>query len=283
MADVICVGAPRAGTTWLFENLRHHAGVFVPDYKELNFFRARFPNDGSLGDGDDAYARFFQGADGRLRLDVSPDLLSSPHAARYIGRVAPSARILVMLRDPVDRAVSHYNYLRNRRGISYTPHELLETRVGFRILEDGLYGHHLTSFLREFARDRIHVELTANVRNEPERLLERVQSFMGLNVHVEPPKARRHVNAPSPVRSGFVRRLQRKASQALHERGHDALRQKLTRTGLPDALRRLNTSGTAFRWVPSSEERASLRTFYREDTSLLEELLERRLPWSTRS
>jgi hypothetical protein len=94
--DFICIGAQKAGTSWLYANLHRHPDVFMAP-KETNHFAPRSRST------DADYLTLFDGAAVRVAGDVSPayaPLLDAPVHAR---RVAPNATILYVLRDPVER------------------------------------------------------------------------------------------------------------------------------------------------------------------------------------
>jgi len=118
--DFFVVGAPKGGTTAVFHWLKGHPEVFLPDVKEPGYFayanRVATPRSGPYDpdyharitvDGDD-YARLYEGAQGRLTGDVSPVYLVDKTVAARIASIRPDARIIVLLRDPVERAFSQY-------------------------------------------------------------------------------------------------------------------------------------------------------------------------------
>lgn len=102
--DFFIVGAPRSGTTALFEHLGRHPGIFVPRVKEPIFFAA----DEAFGTPDrprmtiDEYLRLFEAAGDAVRVgEASTTYLYCPSAAAEIRDFSPDARIIIMLRDPI--------------------------------------------------------------------------------------------------------------------------------------------------------------------------------------
>ena len=123
------IGAPRSGTTSAYEHLRAHPDVFMSPVKEPDFFADRVlsrihPADderqrGSLVEdartNPDAatlverYVSLFDGAGSEAqRGEASAIYLADPHAARHIRHYIPDARLIVILRDPAERAYSHF-------------------------------------------------------------------------------------------------------------------------------------------------------------------------------
>lgn len=100
--EFFIVGAPRCGTTALYEYLRQHPQVFMPEHKEPQFFGDDLTHlHERLSERD--YVGLFRGAQpGQLVGEASTWYLYSRSAAREIAEFAPSAQIIVMLRNPVD-------------------------------------------------------------------------------------------------------------------------------------------------------------------------------------
>lgn len=106
----LVLGTQKGGTTSLHRLLGQHPQVFLPPAKELHYF--------TLHDQEplDWYAEHFRGAGpGLQRGDVTPYYLFHPRAPQRIRAVLPEARLIVLLRDPVERALSHY-YHAQRHG-----------------------------------------------------------------------------------------------------------------------------------------------------------------------
>ena len=99
----VCVGTQKGGTTYLHGLLDKHPQVYLSRPKELHYFSLNYCN------GIDWYSAFFDGANSsQICGEFTPYYLFHPLAPSRINKVLPSAKILVLLRDPVERAVSHY-------------------------------------------------------------------------------------------------------------------------------------------------------------------------------
>jgi sulfotransferase family protein len=121
--DFVGVGAQRSGTTWWYELITAHPQVVSPGpQKELHFF-TRFWNE-SVADADiGEYHQFFPRPAGKAVGEWSPFYMYESWTPRFLAAAAPDARILVMLRDPVDRYRSdivHYVNAAARDGRSVT-------------------------------------------------------------------------------------------------------------------------------------------------------------------
>jgi Sulfotransferase domain len=107
LPDFLVLGAQKAGTTALYEYLRRHPQITGPSWKEVSFFdrhwargeswyRGNFPN----------LAR----TRGKLVSEASPSYVFHPLAPQRVQEVVPEARLIVLVRNPVDRALSQYNH-----------------------------------------------------------------------------------------------------------------------------------------------------------------------------
>ena len=222
LPNLIGIGAPKAGTTWLFKCLQEHPQVFMTPAKETNFFYAE-NIDGRL----DEYREYFRGANGSLAVgEISVRYLHSPRAPQRIARIIPHARLLISLRNPVDQVYSHYWHLRRQNFHQYdtsqvpaTFEEALE-RFEDRLLEPALCGDALGRWFNLFDRRQLHVILFDDIQSNPESVLHDLYGFAGVDPTIEPPSVRR---LDSDVRRGSSPR------SPLHDRVHKFLYQQLAR------------------------------------------------------
>lgn len=210
LPDFIIVGAQRSGTTSLYHYLSGHPSVRVARRKEVHFFdfnfhrgmrwyRSNFPSIFHK-----AYVHRVRGRD-ILTGEASPYYLFYPHAARRARRVVPQAKLIVLLRNPVDRAYSHY-HLCVHRGIEQLPFEEAIDREQERLhgelakmrhdefyysfphrhysyLARGIYVDQLRAWLEYFPRGQFLILRSEDLFQEPESAYNRTLSFLGLPPH----------------------------------------------------------------------------------------------------
>lgn len=172
------VGAQKAGTSWWNRLIEAHPDVVgaAGQPKELHFFdRAwEMPFD---ADTAKAYWRYFPVPEGAYAGEWTPGYLIDFWAPELIARAAPDARILVLLRDPVDRL---------RSGLT---HQLATSRgaLGHRDIQGafqrGLYAPQLRRVLAAFPRERILVGQYEACRADTRAQLARTYAFLGLTPH----------------------------------------------------------------------------------------------------
>ena len=123
LPDFIILGSPKAGTTSLYDYLSLHPQILPARVKEVLFFDRQF------GSGLDHYRSFFPfktqlcRKPGKLKLtgEASPYYFQHPLVPQRIASVLPNVKLIVILRDPTQRAWSHYrhNIRHNRESISF--------------------------------------------------------------------------------------------------------------------------------------------------------------------
>jgi hypothetical protein len=182
------VGAAKAGTTSLWKYLDAHPDVFMSRVKEPHFF-SRFRRGVASVKDPAAYARLFEdGAAHRYRGEASPSYLPDPETAARLFQACPEARVIVSLRDPVERAYANYwtwvRMGRERRSFAVAVREELATsNVDFAGLPPpyvrrGFYAEQLERYWSVFGMDAVIVvslhELAADVRGTMRRVFERL-------------------------------------------------------------------------------------------------------------
>lgn len=171
------IGAPRAGTTWLNTLLASHPEVYVPTLRdEIRFFDQYY--DRGLG----WYERLFppEPADGYRAIgEVSPQYLECEACPERIFETLPHAKLIVILRHPVDRAYSQYGFYVQRRNYRGSFHDFLAAYP--RALKRGFYSRYLIRYLRLFGRSAILPLIFDEVFSDVSGTKEIVAEFLGIS------------------------------------------------------------------------------------------------------
>ena len=217
------LGAARCGTTSLHHYLGAHPGVFVTAKKEPTYFaHDGFPDPfydknrrGWVRNESDYLALFADAAPGQVAGEASPATLAHPEAPARLAAFAPDARLVVLLRDPIERAHSQF-LLRSMRGSETLgfeaavreelPH-LGSLWTGSRhYLRLGLYGAQLGPWLEAFPRDQLFVGLHRDLAADPAALVRRVFAHIGADASLRPAVGTRYSMTGVP-RSRVVARV----------------------------------------------------------------------------
>lgn len=191
---LIIGGAPKAGTTSLYRYLADHPDVCASSIKETRFFLdAEYPlpsasryDDENLQD----YNAFFQGR-GRLRVEATPDYLYSDNAKK-VATLLPKAKMVFILRDPVERMVSWYKFAKQKGFLdqkvdfeSYVLSQLNveitdETPVHMRALDQCAYDQYLMYFERAFDARLLLISFDELVQ-KPREIMHQICLFSEIN------------------------------------------------------------------------------------------------------
>jgi hypothetical protein len=208
----VIIGAMRSGSTSLYKHLQGHPQVFMPR-KEIHFFDRRWDN------GLAWYGHRFDGYAGQPAVgEATPTYMSDPVALARMGEVVPGARLLAILRDPVDRAYSHYwmEHVRGRDGRTFA--QAVADEIAGRgetdYLERGRYAAQLDGVVRVFPRHQVRAVLLDDLRDRPEATYAEVCRFLGVDDGYRPDQLDARVNRFIAFRSMRVRGLRRRLPKA---------------------------------------------------------------------
>lgn len=300
----LILGAAKCGTTSLFEYLGQHPDVFVPDKKEPHFFALQGTTPAFTGPGDERFNRravttraeyeaLFDGATEPARGEASPSSLYFPNAAERIHALLPDARLIVILRDPIQRALSAYlHHLKEDREPAPdfpTAIEQEEAREEagwhyfWRYVDKGFYHRQLSRYTERFSREQLCVCLLRDLKSDPVATVQRVYRFIGVDDAFVPETTHRHNWTGIPQSQAlhdllFHAGIRHKVRDALPDAVVDAVRTYAP--GVPDLLQKwkLNVMYRNLRRPTIPDDvHARLRRLYRDDIDRLEDLIDRDL------
>jgi len=290
--DFIIIGAQKAGTTTLFKLLSEHPGIHMPLGKEIPFFT----QEELYAQGYDAFlTQYFSGAKkDKLWGKATPHYLNDPRAPERIANTLPGTKLIAILREPAERALSHYR-MSVRRGFEQRTfeqaiHDMLDPEELKRARElqvgpasesqtyivRGEYGRLLDNYYNRFPRKNILVLFTDDLEANPAMVLEKIFSFIGVEpfepaalgtkFHVGGERERftfhRQLAKLSPVRRIWKAMPPSVKSRIWFWIHHHNL------------VKRMDSLGN----YPSSVKQ-KLREHYIGDEAILEALIQRKLPW----
>lgn len=294
LPDFLVIGAPRSGTTYLCAQLRQHPEIFLARMGEVyatgdvHFFDVcRAEGQAHHANGIDWYAGLFSEAgDGQRVGEKTADYLADPKAPALIRRyLGGETRLVAVLRNPVERAYSHYWHERANlpAGMGFGEAIRAADLGQIKLLDSGFYHRNLARYLDHFNFGQIHVMIADDLFAEPRRMLEGLFAFLGVSPDVPIEGLDRVVNAN--VTSGGIYRLSlfagalKRHAPWLFEAarslpGLGLLKERVARArGLQGA-----EGGKRQSYPPMAEEdREYLRDLYREDVEALGRLLDRDL------
>ena len=176
--DFIGVGAQRSGTTRWFDLIVAHPEVTAPlaTRKELHYFD-RFHAEPFTAADAAAYGRYFPRPQGTVAGEWSPNYLASPWVPAMLAAAAADARLLVILRDPVER---HISALRRHERVALASGQPLNAMAPLDAFTRGFYHAQLTRLLRRFPRSQVLILQYERCTADPRSELRRTYDFLGL-------------------------------------------------------------------------------------------------------
>jgi hypothetical protein len=196
--DLLVIGTQRGGTTSLFRWLAQHPDVVPSLRKEVDYFTHWYQL------GPDWYRAHFPLRMRRaaLTFEASPDYLLHPLAATRARTLLPDVKLIVLLRDPVERAFSHHHHFRGlgmedldfESAIEAEPERLggeterlaadplypLDALYKFSYVTRGMYADQLERWLEQYPRDRLLVVCSEELYERPSTTFAAILAFAGL-------------------------------------------------------------------------------------------------------
>lgn len=257
LPDFVIVGAVRSGSTALYRYLADHPSISMPDNKEVRFFNRRYDR------GLDWYTQQFVGAtDDQTVGEATPGYMNDSETIDRMAATIPDARLIAILRDPVDRIYSHYWMDKTQgRGEPTFEKYLDERSVPF---DCGRYAEKLENVCRRYPREQLLVLFYEDLRAHPHDVYRRACRFIGVDDGITSPSVGQRVNQYVEFRSLRARNWSKRLPGSLRV--------------VDRAIGRLNTR-TGVSYPPMKPEtRRQLAEYYSGPNADLEAWLGRGLP-----
>jgi hypothetical protein len=188
LPDFLVIGVQRAGSTWLYNQLRKHPEICMGKYrKEISYFDKYYDR------GDKWYESFFKHCkEGKIVGEVSPGYIHRESSAEKIYNLIPAVKLILILRNPIERAYSQYKKTVTDHGYTKSFTEYLQRYKG--PAEKGLYYKQISNFLNFFPKNQINILIFEEMVKEPEDALKNVFGFLGVGSSFLPVDYKKNVN-----------------------------------------------------------------------------------------
>lgn len=295
LPNFFIVGAARSGTTSLDRYLSQHPEIYITPKKETHFFAADYfpscftgPGDDRLNEllirDEDRYTKLFTSAAGAKAIgESSAFYLCFPQTAERIAQAVPDAKIIILLREPVERAYSAYMHLLRdgRETLGFAEGldcEEERKQQGFEPMwwykELSLYYSQVNRYLEVFGRQQVKVLLYEELFSSPERVLRDIFSFLQVKEDVDINTSVRYNLSGAPKSRKLYTLLD-------HFIYNPSFLEKRIKSLVPLHLRRAWASkaiGMFTRPVPLDPQiHAQLKAYFAEEVEKMEDLLQRNL------
>jgi len=277
------VGPTRAGSTSLWYYLNQVPGVFMSPVKEPAYFNPNTNYDrfSTIPIRDKKkYLNLFKGAKDETAIgEASPTYLADPETPSLIHKVVPNARIIIMLRDPVERAFSEYLLMYAIGVIKCSFTELIHSpdrgrsQTPVPIVEYGLYYEKVKRNLEVFGPEQVGCFIFEEFQKDPLKTVREILDFLNVKnpvINFEPEIHNPTVVPRNRLAHAIVsNKLIRKVGKHLPRSTIFSLKEQLTKPAKKPTM--------------EPEDRKFLQEFYREDIQKLENLLGFEMPWKCKN
>ncbi len=275
------VGAPKAGTTSLYEYLKQVPGIFMSPEKEPNYFNqvTVFEDDPyrfTIRDKKKYLELFKNVKNEKIIGDATPNYLRDLNVPHLIHKVSPNAKILITLRNPTDRIFSQYQMLLNLGRISYSTEKLVESlekngrRPNQTVQE--FYTPLVKRYLDVFGAKRVKIIIFEEwIKNVRETIMSIVE-FLGLD--------NEDLTFDELIHNPFLSPRSSISKFLLHNKTVLNLSRKILRPETRDAIKTKFLFKKNIKPELQIEYRKRLVKVYAEDVKNLEKFLDRKLPWN---
>lgn len=192
LPDFFVIGAQKAGSTYLLQCLSEHPQVFMPP-SEIAFFEDSLYSADRIAEFEKHFA---PARPGQVVGVKRPNLLGHPECPERLQRHMPHLKIVAILRNPIDRAISGYFHYMKTGMLPVFPAEIGIRKIldgeysrfprAYEVLEFGLYGKQLQHYEKYFPRENFHVLLLEDMKHDAESQLASLYKFLGVREDFHP-------------------------------------------------------------------------------------------------
>ncbi|MFI5172180.1 MAG: sulfotransferase family protein [Chitinophagales bacterium] len=277
--NTIIIGAGRSGTTSLYAYMDHHPEINFSITKELHYFSI----DDLYGRGEKYFHSLFKKVDNKIVATADTYLLIDKEAPQKIKNYNPDIKIIVMLREPVARSYSNFNYSKNfghEDDITFLQSlEKEKSRLHSNNIVDrnnlchfygSLYHEHLTFWLQFFPRDQFIILKLDDLKNDPEGFYKDLCNSLNISYHPFTANSAKF-NAVSGVKNKWLQQLLLNRESGTRKFISFILRpfrNLIIRSGVIDKVYSLNKKEVAIPQL-SETEKEEVKKYFENDLALL--------------
>jgi len=252
--DFVCVGPQRTGTSWLDKMLRNHPDICLPkNVKETRFFETN--------DLENIKTYFYYFRDSKpsdLIGEIAPTYFDIPETATKISVINSQCKIIICLREPVERAFSLYLHHFAKGRVRGGFREAIEQEP--RILESGRYCKYVSFWKDKFDKNIFLMPMN-KVASEPQKVLDELCTFLGVSPLPWNDEATQKVGASTyPKYPGLARITARLVTFFRKNNFHF-----VPEIGKRLGLKKIYTGGENSMLEPSDQDVLFLQEYYKKD------------------
>ncbi|MBI3573828.1 sulfotransferase domain-containing protein [Candidatus Kaiserbacteria bacterium] len=286
--DFIGIGAARSASTWIFDCLKEHPALCGASPKETKFFLER-------GHAIAEYGKYYRDCpSGKLKGEFTPGYLYSAYAAETIRREYPMVKLIVCLRNPIERLISttYHELMREGSDPSRVSDVAESVFASYPENEDatlirGKYFKALQTYLALFPREQMHISFYEDIAKDPRAFMKELYMFLDVDSSFVPSVLEKKINitAENERYSLTLNRAYYSARDLLSKSVPGRLVKRiLIAMGIKRAMKSLQKKNIRHEHLTplakkpmSNQKRIALRNYYDEDIRSLEKYMGRSL------
>ncbi|TFF89854.1 MAG: hypothetical protein EU548_06005, partial [Promethearchaeota archaeon] len=178
LPNLICIGTMRSGTTWLYNVLKAHPDIYLCSFrKETHFFTFNYNK------GLEWYKQFFPKVekikDYKIIAEIAATYSFEENCAERVFIHFPDIKLMIMLRNPVDRLISDYKYEKLKLNIKHSFKEFMSEKTYS--FKRGLYAQQLKNWLKIFPKDQLQILIFEEVMRDKSNAIKRISDFLNID------------------------------------------------------------------------------------------------------
>jgi len=281
--NLFIVGAPKAGTTSLYEYLKNIPEIYMSPIKEPHYFSSQLssknlPFANPIRDKKKYLNLFKKAKNEKFLAESSPSYLLSPESPALIHQVSPNARIIISLRNPVERIFSQYMMLFGNGRLKLSFNEQLHLELEKKLDEDQLqlglhklYSVSVKRYFDIFGSKQVKVIIFEEFVQNPKETVEEILKFLDLSQNLDDFKI--EARNPFSVARGPV------AKHVVSSKTTRKLAKTILSTSTIDVLKHKFLFKRGSKPKMKKVDLELLVNFYHDEVKKLENILGRKLPW----
>ena len=257
--DFIGLGAQKAGTSWIYACLHEHPSIYIPE-KEMHFFS----RDRNWSKGWDWYAkRFNKAGSDQIKGEFSTSYLIDPAAPQRIAKHCPHSKLLVCLRNPVDRAWSGYmNHIRAGtipKSTTFSEAQDLQPDI----IEHGRYSVQIQRYLDLYQINQLLILIYDDLKKNPKNFISEIYRFLEVDETYSPSYLNKKVNVSRAPKSILLEKGMTLTSRVLRKLRLGKIFWAIKSSDWPNRIRKWNTvsSQHAPKKMPASTRKQLVQLF----------------------
>ena len=292
LPNYMFLGAAKSATTTYYDILKNHNEVFVPKFKEPHFFNF----DKNFSKGIDWYSQTYFGnvSEEKAIIDFTPTYLySNLCAERIFNCLGPKMKFVVILRDPVDRAYSHYNHsvrdgheeksftdainLEAKRIDKFKKNNDFLSELRCSYISQGLYFNMLNSYLKYYnINDFLIINFDEEVIKNINKTKTKLSDF--LNIDLTDLDFNVHSNKSGKSKNKLIQTLINKDN--ILRKFLKFFVPQMSRQILRNRIKNLNKKEFNYNLISDKKRKIIYDKYFSDDIKKLEEIIGRKMNWN---